>query len=106
MSAGSLLRRARRKAGLSQRALAQAAEVPQSTVGRIEAGLINPRVATLAKLLDACGYELEALQRLGEGVDRTLIQELLALTPRQRIDYAATASRNVRRLVESARKKR
>jgi predicted transcriptional regulator len=106
MNAGSLLRRARRTAGLSQRALAQAAEVPQSTVGRIEAGLINPRVTTLAKLLYSCGYELEALQRLGEGVDRTLIQELLALTPRQRLEYAATASKNVMRMVERARKKR
>jgi transcriptional regulator with XRE-family HTH domain len=106
MNAGSLLRRARRRAGLSQRALAQVAEVPQSTVGRIEAGLINPRVATLARLLDACGYELEALQRLGEGVDRTLIRELLALTPRQRLEYAATASKNVTRMVERARKKR
>jgi transcriptional regulator with XRE-family HTH domain len=106
MNAGSLLKRARRTAGLSQRALAQAAEVPQSTVGRIEAGLINPRVATLGKLLDACGYELEALPRLGEGVDRTLIQELLALTPRERLEYAAKASKNMGLLVERARKKR
>lgn len=36
--AAALLREARRSAGLSQRALAEKAGVPQSTVARIESG--------------------------------------------------------------------
>lgn len=104
MKAGALLRRARRKAGLSQRALAEQSGVPQSTVGRIEAGLVDPRVATLDKILEACGFELEVETRLGEGVDRSQIQEFLALSPRLRLEAASTAARNVGRLRLKAKK--
>jgi predicted transcriptional regulator len=41
-----VLSRARHRAGLTQRELAERAAVPQSTVGRIEAGLVDPRVGT------------------------------------------------------------
>ena len=42
--------RDRRKAKLSQRELALAAKVPQSTVARIESGKFSPRPKTLKKL--------------------------------------------------------
>lgn len=42
--------RDRRKAKLSQRDLALAAKVPQSTVARIESGKFSPRPGTLKKL--------------------------------------------------------
>lgn len=42
--------RDRRRAKLSQRALAQAAGVPQSTVVRVESGQFSPRSRTLEKL--------------------------------------------------------
>ena len=51
--AGDLLRRARRRRGLSQRELAFAAAVPASTVGRIEAALRQPTVPMLLRLLAA-----------------------------------------------------
>lgn len=74
---------------MSQRELALAASVPQATVGRIEAGLVSPRAATLSKLLGATGHELAVERRLGEGVDRSLIRERLRLTPEERILLAA-----------------
>ena len=104
MRANTLLRRARRKAGLSQRALAEKSGVPQSTVGRIEAGIVDPRAATLDKILEACGFELDVETRLGEGVDRSQIREFLALRPRQRIEAATTAARNVGRLRHKVKK--
>jgi transcriptional regulator with XRE-family HTH domain len=49
---------ARRQAGLSQRALAAATGVSPSTIARIEKGRMEPTVALLARLVDACGLEL------------------------------------------------
>jgi len=89
---------ARRRAGLTQRALAARARVPQSTVGRIEAGLIDPRARTLESLLRACGYEFELHPVLGQGVDRSQIRERLALSPTLRIEEAVRASRAISRI--------
>lgn len=88
MTAARLLRSARRFARLTQRQLAERAGVPQATVGRVEAGLITPRVDTLERLLRATGQELGANPRPGAGVDRSQIHRLLQLTPRQRLDLA------------------
>jgi transcriptional regulator with XRE-family HTH domain len=49
---------ARRQAGLSQRALAAATEVSPSTIARIEKGRMEPTVALLTRLVEACGLEL------------------------------------------------
>ena len=48
---------ARRRAGLSQRALARRAGVPASTVNRIELGRMSPTVEMLDRLLAAAGTE-------------------------------------------------
>jgi len=84
-----MVRQARRRAGLTQRALAVAADVPQSTIGRVETGRLTPRVDTLERLLRAAGCTLEAVPTLGRGIDRTQIRELLRLTPAERIRLAA-----------------
>lgn len=86
MNPGATLRRARRRARLSQRALAGRTSVAQPTIARIEVGREDPRVGTLQRLLMACGEELNAIAARGEGVDRTQIRELLRLSPRERLD--------------------
>jgi transcriptional regulator with XRE-family HTH domain len=58
MDAASLLRTARVRAGLSQRALAAAADTSQAAVAAIESGRKQPTVATLERLLHAAGTEL------------------------------------------------
>jgi len=88
MSAGRITRYARRRAGLSQRALARAAGVPQSTVARIETGQLAPRVDTLERVLRAAGHTLTFEPIAGIGVDRSQIRELLRLTPGQRARLA------------------
>ena len=80
-----MLRHHRRRAGLSQRALAEKAQVPQSTVARIESGAMDPKASTLRKLLRTCGADLESLPALGHGIDRTQIRERLKMTPDQRV---------------------
>jgi len=98
MRTANLLRSARRRAGLSQRQLAAAAGVPQATVGRIEAALVEPRADTLTRLLRAAGEELSVEPRLGEGVDRSLIRERLKLSPSDRIRLAVEEARNMPRI--------
>lgn len=78
---------------MSQRQLAAAASVPQATVGRIEAGLVSPRMDTLARLLRTTGHELSVEARLGDGVDRTLIRDRLRMASRERIGLAVQEAR-------------
>lgn len=91
-----LLRQARLHAGLSQRELADRASMPQSSVGRIEAGLVSPSFATLARALAAAGFDLDARirPRLGtdavveaykKDIDRTLLRENLRKTHEERV---------------------
>lgn len=80
------LRRARHRAGLTQRELAHRTGVAQPTIARIEGGLADPRVATLERLLAACGASLSVERVPGAGIDRTQMRELLALSPRARLE--------------------
>lgn len=57
-SAARVVREARRSAGLSVRALAGRAQVPASTVTRVENGTMDPSTSTLLRLLRAAGHDL------------------------------------------------
>lgn len=50
--------KARKAMGISQRKLAQRCGLPQSTVGRIEAGLVVPNLLTLAKIAEVLQLEI------------------------------------------------
>lgn len=95
MRAANLLRYARRRAGLSQRQLAERTGVAQPTIARIERGRASPRFDTLDLLLEACKVRL-TLSRLEEQeVDRSAIRELLRLSPAERLQLAAEEARNL-----------
>ena len=94
---------ARRKAGLSQRALAERAGVTQATVARIEKNETDPRLGTVARLLRACGFDLEVARLAGIGVDRTAIRDLLKLTPTERVRLATAEARNLDRALPARR---
>ena len=83
--AGRMVREARQRAKLTQRQLAAKAGIPQETIARIERGRVDPRVGTLDRLLEGCGYGLESLPRLGIGVDRTQIWERLDASMERRL---------------------
>ena len=103
MDAATILREARHRAGLSQRALAERAGVPQPTVARIESRSVAPRFDTLDKLLQVCGRMLVIARRPGAGVDRSPIRAMLAMTPAERMRIAALEGRNLDRLLNGAR---
>ena len=102
MDPARTLRDARRRAGLTQRALASRSGVPQPAIARIERGTVVPRVDTLDRLLAGCGQQLGTERRPGLGIDRTSIRALLRLTPAQRIRVATREGRNLELLERAA----
>lgn len=104
MTAGQLLREARRRHGLTQTQLAARARTSQAAISRIERGLVSPSVSTLAELLDLMGEELTLDARpIDYGIDKTLIQENLKRTPEERIDFMVSFSNFVLRNRGAAR---
>jgi transcriptional regulator with XRE-family HTH domain len=107
MTAGRLLREARRRHGLTQTQLAARARTSQAAISRIERGLVSPSVATLAELLDLMGEELTLdAQPIDYGIDKTLIQENLKRTPEERLDFMVSFSNFVREFQGAARGER
>jgi len=96
---GRLLREARIRHGLSQERLAIRAGTTQSAISRIEQERGSPTVRTLQELLHLIGEELVlAVERRDSGVDLTLNQANLDLTPEQRVrrglEFADVVRRN------------
>lgn len=102
--AGRMVRDARRRAGLTQRQLSAKAGIPQETIARIERGRVDPRVMTIDRLLEACGHGLESMPRLGIGVDRTQIHELLRLSASERLEVAIANDQHYVELRRSIRR--
>jgi len=94
--ASRLLRRARRSAGLSQRALALRARTAQSVVARIENGTTSPSWETLNRLLHGAGFALSAsLVPTLRGRSHMLedVPRILSLTPEERLLELRNADR-------------
>jgi transcriptional regulator with XRE-family HTH domain len=91
-----LLRQARQRAGLSQRALARRAGTAQSVVARIESGLTSPTWDTLDRLLKATNFEVRSEIEPRVVVGAHMLQEvpgILRMTPEQRLEEVKNMSR-------------
>jgi hypothetical protein len=77
--------------------------MPQSTVGRIEAGHLGPRWSTVEALLRASGMTVELAPAGGVGIDRSQIRKLLRLTPLERAQLAVADAAGLARLNGSRR---
>lgn len=102
--AGRMLRYARSRAKLTQRELAYKTGIPQETIARIERGRVDPRIGTLDRLLEGCGFGLEVEPRLGIGIDRTQIRERLKYTPSELLSVAVEDDRYFLELRRSIRR--
>lgn len=69
LSIGTLIKSLRNQLGMSQKALAARAKVPQSTVSRIEQGQRDMTLSTLLKILGAMSCELVMAPLLQESID-------------------------------------
>ncbi|MBO0768769.1 MAG: helix-turn-helix transcriptional regulator [Solirubrobacterales bacterium] len=84
LQASSIIRDARRAAGLTQTALAERLGVPQSVVARLETPESNPTWTTVNRALAACGRSLTVTEAAStDGIDPTLIT--VGLTPGERL---------------------
>src|SRR6476659_9436097 len=99
MAASTLVRTARRRAGLTQAQLGDRAGLSQAEVARLERAGANPTAATLERLLRATGHRLE-LRRL-DAVDETQLHERLRLTPAERLAVFEASQRNLIQLVSA-----
>lgn len=95
---GQLLREARARHGVTQKQLAMRASTTQSAISRIERDRVSPSVETLGELLYLLGEDLtlDSGQR-ESGIDRTLNEANLALTPYQRVKRGLAFAEFVRR---------
>ena len=96
MTAGALLRDARRRHGLTQRQLAIRARTSQAAISRIERDVVSPSVATLAELLWMMNERLDLNATPVEwGFDATLNRARLALSPEDRVRRGVAHSRRM-----------
>jgi transcriptional regulator with XRE-family HTH domain len=104
MTTSSLLRRARRAAGLTQADLAERLGISQPEVARLESSRANPTVRTLEDAIAATGHELVLDAKPDRsGIDEAQILENLKLTPAERLDRLVAAQRNLDELIRAAR---
>ena len=92
----TLVREARGRAGLSQRALARRAGTSQSVVARIELGITDPSSGTLSTILAAAGFELFCRLEPAAVVDSHMlddVERILHLSPEQRLREVANVDR-------------
>jgi transcriptional regulator with XRE-family HTH domain len=82
----TLLRDARRQAGLTQRQLSLRLGVSQAAIAKLERPGANPTFQTLAGALWSTGHRLElaAPPRSG-GIDESLVRQQLELSPAERL---------------------
>ena len=95
-TAARLLREARTRSGLSQRALARRARTAQSVIARIENGHTSPTWSTLERLLQAANYEVVAHAEPAVVVGSHMLDDvprILAMTPEQSMQEIKNVSR-------------
>lgn len=81
-----LVREARRRAGLTQRALAEKTGTTQSAIARLEGGRTAPSLETVLSLVRACGFDLDVMLVERDDSDMSQAEALSRLTAAERIN--------------------
>ena len=93
-----LVREARKRAGLTQRELAERAGTTQSAIARLESGRTRPTFENVLRLLRLCGMDLDVMVVERDESDWIQAQRQLKLTPSERAERMVEWGRQVRRL--------
>jgi predicted transcriptional regulator len=101
----SLVREARRRAGITQAELAHRLSVKQPVIARLERRGANPRLATLLRAVEATGHGIDArLAPLSAGPDEAMIAANMRLEPSERLRRFAAAYRSVSAMARKAKR--
>lgn len=96
MGMGSdLIREARRRAGLTQRELAERAGTTQSAIARVESGRVDPGFETVRRLMRLCGFNLLVALDPYDDSDLWQASQLLKRSPGERLDYMVRGANTV-----------
>lgn len=90
-----LVREARKRAQLTQRELAERAGTTQSAIARLETGRTSPTFENVIRLLRLCGMDLDIMLVERDNSDWMQAQQLLKLTPGERLEQAARLARQM-----------
>jgi transcriptional regulator with XRE-family HTH domain len=96
MSDGSVVREARRRAGLSQAELARRVGTTQSAIARIERGRTDPSLHRVRVMVRACGLELGTTLAPADDADWSVAQTNLRLSVDERVRQHQAALRFAR----------
>ena len=108
MSASSLLREARRSAGLTQTQLAERLSVSQPVIARLESSDSNPTWSTFARALQVTGHTVSIARHRASAIqlDLSQLRRRLALTPAERLQLFQSSQRELTRLQSRATRSR
>jgi transcriptional regulator with XRE-family HTH domain len=96
MQGGSIVREARRRAGLTQAELARRVGTTQSAIARLERARTEPDLSRVVRLVRACGFELVPALLEADASDWSLAQGNLRLAIDQRVRQHGAALRFAR----------
>ena len=97
-----LVREARKRAGLTQRELADKARTSQSAIARLESGRTRPAFDDVLRLVRLCGMDLDIMMGERDSSDWMQAQQLRTLTPEERMTRMVGWGHQVRRTYRDA----
>jgi transcriptional regulator with XRE-family HTH domain len=101
-----LVREARRRAGHTQRELAEKAGTTQSALARLEAGRTAPSFDLVLRLVRLCGFDLDIMLVERDDSDWAQALRLRDLTPARRVTRAEQVADVMWELREAGRRSR
>lgn len=85
MTGAGIVRRARRRAGISQAELARRLGTKQPVVARWERGIQAPTLDTVRRVVAACGLRLDLLLEDADAGEDAQLHEWMRLSPVERL---------------------
>lgn len=89
MNGGIVVRQARRRAGITQRELAERLGTDQSVVARWEALITSPTLESVSAACAACGFDLDWELRLRDPDTERVLESQRRRSPAARVASAA-----------------
>jgi transcriptional regulator with XRE-family HTH domain len=102
MYGGDLVKEARRRAGLTQRQLAERAGTTQSAIARLETGQTNPSFDLVVRLIEACGFRLDVFLDPYDDSDLAQAEAVLRIPVAKRAEHLTRVVNRMSRLRKEA----